>query len=95
MRFHPDRRPESVPAPHVPWSADDDVGAPPGGAEVWTTPADLPLVYADFSRHFVDVRFQFVDFPSAQTTDRPSQIIVSGSTAPALAGRLHPPVPPR
>ena len=84
MHFYPEHTAWTVPAPHMPWSADGfDAKATNSGADVWPTPDELPLVYADVARHFEDVRFQFVTIPGS------GHLIVSGTTAAGLASRLY------
>jgi SAM-dependent methyltransferase len=96
MRFFPDLRTNAVPAPHVPWSADDFEPAGEAGlVDACPTLDELHLVYEDFSRHLEDVRLQFVDVAHASRQRLPPQMFVSGSTAGALATRMHdyPPAP--
>ncbi len=84
MHFYPGHNAWTVPSPHVPWSADAfDAKETNSGADVWATPDELALVYADVARHFEDVRFQFVTIPGS------GHLIVSGSTAASLASRLY------
>lgn len=99
MPFFPDRQAHTVNRPNVPWSvdvvestADDRVG------EVWCTPDELPLIFEDFSRHFRDLRLQFVDFPTetvrfgTASTARLCHIVISGSTSHRLAARMYAPI---
>ena len=99
FHFYGSHRVESVPAPHVGWGADNfDAAGGNGVTDVWVTPDVLPQVLEDFSRHFVDVRLQFVDFArDASLIIEPdgawfSHLIVSGSTRPELAARVYAPV---
>jgi SAM-dependent methyltransferase len=88
MRFHQTHVASTIPAPHVPWSADHyDAAGFAGEEDVWPTPDQLPLVYADFCEHFRDVRFQFLDIPAE--TGTPHQLIVTGSPTLGLARRMH------
>lgn len=99
MHFYNDRSAGTVPSPHVPWHADDfDAPWTGGAAEVWVTPDALPLLLEDFSRHFVDLRLQFVDFAREASLHADfynswfSHLIVSGSTKPELAARMYAPI---
>ena len=66
MRFFPGLAANSIPSPHVPWSADEfEPAGDAGQVDVCPTPDELHLVYADFAKHFDDVRLQFVDVPKA------------------------------
>lgn len=90
MRFFPYLQSGTVPAPHVPWSsAALDVDTP---GEMWPTPDELGLIYADFSRQFVDVRMQIIDLPPTAGEPLPSQLIVSGTTGRRLAARVNAPL---
>jgi len=90
MRFFPGETANSIASPHVPWSADQfEPTVEAGVADVQPTPDELRLVYEDFSRHFEDVRLQFVDVPSSVRQRLPPQLFVSGSTAGELALRMH------
>jgi SAM-dependent methyltransferase len=99
MHFYPDRAADTVPAPHAPWSADAyDATGTNGEADVWATPDEMHLVYADFARHFQDLRLQFVDFPretSLHTVGDDtwfSHLIVSGSRGYTLGARIYAPL---
>ncbi|MGE0813475.1 MAG: 6-hydroxymethylpterin diphosphokinase MptE-like protein [Vicinamibacterales bacterium] len=93
--YFPERTPDAVPAAHVPWAYDDlDAERRGRRGEVWTTPADLPLVLADLGEAFVDVGVQVVDFPAALRgfragAPRLAHLLLSGSTAPGLARRVY------
>ena len=92
--FFPDHTAAAVPLPHLAWSADGQAASAARAGVVWCTPDELPLIYADFSGCFRDVRLQFVDFPS--TVLRPGlaepirmcHVIISGSAGHALAERM-------
>ncbi|HEX7796334.1 MAG TPA: class I SAM-dependent methyltransferase [Vicinamibacterales bacterium] len=96
MHYYPDRTAATVPAPHMPWSG-DNFGAPVtnGRADVWPTPDELHLLIDDFSRHFEDLRLQFVNFPQSTRLFTEAyntwfgHLIVSGSTTHSLAARLY------
>ena len=99
MHYYPDRTVATVPLPHVPWSADDfNATGSNGEADVWPTPDQLPVVLEDFSRHFQDLRLQFVDFPrttalfTAAYSTWFSHLLVSGSTACSLGARIYAPI---
>lgn len=98
MHFYPDRQAGTVPAPHVSWSRDNfGASGTNSEADVWPTPDELHLVYADFSRFFEDLRFQFVTFPrdtklfTEAYNSWFAHLVVSGSTRHSLAGRLYAP----
>jgi SAM-dependent methyltransferase len=64
MHYYPDRTAATVPQPHMPWSGDNfGANVTNGEADVWPTPDELHLIVEDFSRHFEDLRLQFVNFP--------------------------------
>jgi SAM-dependent methyltransferase len=96
--FFPDHTRGSVPAPHAPWSTDGQEAAASAPGAVWCTPDELPLLYADCSRWFRDLRLQFVDFPGAALrlglapSIRMCQLIISGSADHALAERMFAPI---
>jgi SAM-dependent methyltransferase len=99
MHFYPDRMANTVPAPHAPWSADYYPAAGANGeADVWPTPDEMHLVYADFSRHFQDLRLQFIDFPREASLHTVgdnswfSHLIVSGSRGHSLGARVYAPI---
>jgi SAM-dependent methyltransferase len=93
LPFRPDRSPDAVPAPHVPWNDADRAIEPTG--EVWVTPVDLPIVLADVAEHFVDVGLQIVDFPVATprfgdvSAERRSHLIVTAARSASLARRVY------
>ncbi|MEZ5290590.1 MAG: 6-hydroxymethylpterin diphosphokinase MptE-like protein [Vicinamibacterales bacterium] len=95
LPYFPDLGPDSVPEAHVPWAYDDlDAECAGRRGEVWTTPADLPLVLADLGAVFVDVNVQIVDFPATLRrfgagAPRLAHLLLSGSTAPGLARRIY------
>jgi hypothetical protein len=80
----------------MPWSG-DNFNAPVtnGEADVWPTPDELHLIVEDFSRHFEDLRLQFVNFPQTAKLFTEAynswfgHLIVSGSTTHSLAARLY------
>jgi SAM-dependent methyltransferase len=96
MHYYPDRIAPTVPQPHMPWSG-DNFNAPVtnGEADVWPTPDELHLIVEDFSRHFEDLRLQFVNFPQTAKLFTEAynswfgHLIVSGSTTHSLAARLY------
>jgi SAM-dependent methyltransferase len=94
-----DRTPDTVPPPHVPWTAADDAAlAAAGVGEVRVTPADLPDVLADVGAHFHDVRFQVVEFAhaplfTADLRERRAHLLISASRGPALADVIYATVP--
>jgi SAM-dependent methyltransferase len=96
MHYYPDRTAATVPAPHTPWSG-DNFSAPVtnGRADVWPTPDELHLVVQDFSRHFEDLRLQFVNFPQTGKLFTEAyntwfgHLIVSGSATHSLGARLY------
>jgi len=95
MRFFPGDTASSVGRPHVPWSADHfDQDVDPLGADVRLTPDELPLLLADVSSYFEDVRLQFVEVPPASRHRLPPQLFVSGSVSGDLASRIHAATPP-
>jgi SAM-dependent methyltransferase len=80
MQFHPDRTFRSVPAPHVPWSADPVVAARRGRfGDVWPTPDELSLIYSDFSQYFADVALQTIDLRPTDQNRRPGELVVSAT----------------
>ena len=90
MRFYPDGHARTVPAVCASWS--DDVFEMPARSrltDVWPTPDELHLIYADFARQFVDVRLQVIDCAPTALEARPAQLIVSASTARVLAERVN------
>lgn len=96
MHYYPDRTAATVPAPHMPWSGDNFGATVTNGcADVWPTPDELHLVVEDFSRHFEDLRLQFVNFP--RTTKLFTEaynswfghLIVSGTTTHSIAARIY------
>ena len=90
MRFFPEFTTASLPAPHVPWSADHfDGTAAPAHADVCPTADELQLVYADFARHFQDVRLQVVTMPAGYRQTHPPHLIVSGSSGGVLWARMN------
>ena len=90
MRFFRAYTAATIPAPHVPWSADEcDATVDAGAADVCPTPDQLPLVYDDFCRYFEDLRFQFVEVPPSVRDRLPSQLFISGSVRGDLASRIH------
>jgi 2-polyprenyl-3-methyl-5-hydroxy-6-metoxy-1,4-benzoquinol methylase len=96
IHFYRDHRADTVPAPHVPWSADNFGAAGTNSeADVWATPDDLSLIYEDFGRHFQDVRLQFIDFPSAMHLfteayqTRFGHLVISGSASHTIASRIY------
>ncbi len=96
LHFYPHYDSASVPAPHRPWHDDGyDAAGTNSEADVWVTPDALPLVHADVSAHFKDVRFQFVDFPRPESLHSEAygtwfgHMIVSGSRGASLASRLY------
>jgi SAM-dependent methyltransferase len=90
MRFFRGYTAATIPPPHVPWSADScDTTVEAGAADVCPTPDELHLVYDDFSRHFEDLRFQFVEVAPAVRDRLPLQLFVSGSIRGELASRVH------
>jgi SAM-dependent methyltransferase len=89
LRFFPGLTAATVPPPHVPWSADVFESAEPATADVCPTPDELHLLIEDFSRHFNDLRLQFVDVPKDARTRLPQQLFVSGSVGGDLASRIH------
>jgi len=96
MHYYPDRTAAPVPPPHMPWSG-DNFGAivTNGAADVWPTPDELHLIVEDFSRHFEDLRLQFVNFPPTARLFTEAynswfgHLIVSGSATHSLAARLY------
>jgi SAM-dependent methyltransferase len=96
--FFPEHTADSVPRPHVPWRADGLAAGSASSGTVWCTPDDLPLVYADLSGCFQDVRLQFVDFPETSQRfgvagpKRMCHVIISGSVGHALAERMFAPI---
>jgi SAM-dependent methyltransferase len=90
MRFFRDDTAATVQAPHVPWSAEErGATVVPEAADVCPTPDELHLVYDDFSRHFEDLRLQFVEVPPSARDRLPAQLFISGSTRGNLAARIH------
>jgi SAM-dependent methyltransferase len=90
MRFFRSHIATTIPAPHVPWSAEEcDVTVEAGTADVCPTPDQLHLLYDDFSRHCEDLRLQFVEVPPSVRNRLPSQLFVSGSVPGDLASRMH------
>ena len=90
MRFFRGYTAATIPAPHVPWSAEEcDATVDAGAADVCPTPDELHLVYDDFSRYFEDLRFQFVEVPPSLRDQQPSQLFVSGSVRGDLVSRIH------
>src|SRR5262245_9022755 len=90
MRFFRGYAAATIPPPHVPWSAEScDATVEAGAADVCPTPDELHLVYDDFSRHFEDLRFQFVEVAPADRDRLPAQLFVSGSIRGDLASRVH------
>jgi SAM-dependent methyltransferase len=99
LHYYPDRTAATVPLPHVPWSADDfNATGTNGEADVWPTPDELPLVLEDFSRHFQDLRLQFVDFPRTTPlfteaySNWFSHLLISGSSSCGLGARVYAPI---
>jgi SAM-dependent methyltransferase len=94
--FFPDHSAATVPKPHLAWSGDGLVAASGPAGQVWCTPDELSLLYADFSRWFRDLRLQVVDFPAASHltggSTRTCQLIISGSVGHALAERMFSPI---
>jgi SAM-dependent methyltransferase len=96
MHYYPDRTVATVPSPHMPWSG-NNFGATVtnGRADVWPTPDELHLVVEDFSRHFEDLRLQFVNFPRTTRLFTEAyntwfgHLIVSGTTTHSVAARLY------
>jgi SAM-dependent methyltransferase len=96
MHYYPDRTAATVPAPHMPWSGDNfTVNVTNGEADVWPTPDQLHLIVEDFSRHFEDLRLQFVNFPRTAKLFTEAynswfgHLMVSGSASHSLAARLY------
>src|SRR5262245_44487685 len=96
LHYYPDRTAATVPHPHMPWSGDNfGADVTNGEADVWPTPDELHLIVEDFSRHFEDLRLQFVNFPQTAKlfTDAYNSwfghLMVSGSTTHSLAARLY------
>jgi SAM-dependent methyltransferase len=96
MHYYPDRTAATVPQPHMPWSGDNfGANVTNGEADVWPTPDELPLIVEDFSRHFEDLRLQFVNFPKTAKLFTEAynswfgHLMVSGSTTYSLAARLY------
>jgi SAM-dependent methyltransferase len=89
MRFFPDHTASTVPAPHVPWTGEPPAASDSAPAEMWATPDELPVIYADFARYFWDVRLQVLDLPPTPQEARPAQLIVSASTLRCLHNRVH------
>ena len=96
--FFPDHTAGAVPKPHVPWSADAMLAASSAPGLVWCTPDELPLLYADLSGCFRDLRLQFVDFPGSSPrfglgeSIRMCHVLISGSVDHALAERMFAPI---
>jgi SAM-dependent methyltransferase len=96
MHYYPDRIAATVPAPHAPWSG-NNYAAPVtnGEADVWPTPDELHLIVDDFSRHFEDLKLQFVNFPQSTKLFTEAynswfgHLIVSGSSTCTVAARLY------
>ena len=96
MHYYADRTAATVPRPHMPWSGDNfGANVTNGEADVWPTPDELHLIVEDFSRHFEDLRLQFVNFPKTAKLFTEAynswfgHLIVSGSTSYSLAARLY------
>ncbi len=96
FHYYPEHMAGTVPLPHVPWSADHfSAEGTNSEADVWATPDELPLIYEDFSRHFDDLRLQFLTFPKGTVlfTDAYrawfGHLVVSGSVGPRLAKRFY------
>jgi SAM-dependent methyltransferase len=96
MHYYPDRTAATVPQPHMPWSGDNfGANVTNGEADVWPTPDELHLIVDDFSRHFEDLRLQFVNFPKTAKLFTEAynswfgHLMVSGSTTYSLAARLY------
>jgi SAM-dependent methyltransferase len=96
--FFPDHAAGSVPRPHVPWSADGLPGTSEPLRTVWCTPDELPILYADLTVFFRDLRLQFVDFPATSgrfglaASIRMCHVIISGSVDYRLAERMFAPI---
>lgn len=98
LPFYPNCAAAEVPAPSVSWSA-DAFDAPAGSRPgvVWPTADELPLILADFSRDFRDVKLQFVDLP--QNSERLrlaphhklAHVIVSASKGEMVGVRIYAP----
>ena len=90
MRFFRGYSAATIPAPHVPWSAEEcDATVEAGSADVCPTTDELHLVYEDFSRYFEDLRLQFVEVPQAVRDRLPLQLFVSGSVCGDLVSRIQ------
>jgi SAM-dependent methyltransferase len=96
MHYYPDRTAATVPPPHMPWSGNNFAASVTNGeADVWPTPDELPLIVEDFSKHFEDLRLQFVNFPGSTKLFTEAyktwfgHLIVSGSTTYSMAARLY------
>jgi SAM-dependent methyltransferase len=96
MHYYPDRTAATVPEPHMPWSGDNfSANVTNGRADVWPTPDELHLIVEDFSRHFEDLRLQFVNFPTTTKLFTEAynswfgHLVVSGSTTYSMAARLY------
>jgi SAM-dependent methyltransferase len=90
MRFFRGLSAATIPPPHVPWSAEEcETTVEAGAADVCPTADELHLVYEDFSRHFEDLRLQFVEVPAPVRGHLPVQLFVSGSTRGDLVSRIH------
>ena len=92
MRFFRGYRAATIPAPHVPWSAES---CPPvleaESAYVCPTTDELHLLYEDFSEHFEDLRLQFIEVPLRYRDQEPTELVVSGSVRRNLVFRMHAP----
>ena len=80
----------------MPWSGDNfGANVTNGEADVWPTPDELHLIVEDFSRHFEDLRLQFVNFPQTAKLFTEAynswfgHLMVSGSTIHSMAARLY------
>ncbi len=88
LRFYPGLTADTVPAPHVPWSADNfEATVSNGEADAYLTPDELSLLYADVREHVCDVRLQFVDVPG--TDAAAVDLMVTGRPLAGLAERLY------
>lgn len=96
FHFYPTTMAPDVPSPHAPWDADNySATATNSEADVWVTPDQLGLVWQDFGRFFLDLRFTFIDFPATaivfrELYPRPfGQVLVSASKGYSIADRIY------
>jgi len=94
MRFWRGYSAATIPAPHVPWSAESCPPVPEAeAASVCPTADELPLLYEDFSEHFEDLKLQFVEVPLRFRDQESTELVVSGSVRRNLVFRMHAPQP--